>query len=57
MDSRAKLEVIMITFFVAGFGWLAFIDWRIALCVLMTHWANNARLDLERRRLTGVHHG
>ena len=53
MPSRTTLQVLQIASFVAGFGWLAFIDWRIALCVLMTHWANNARLDLERRSTTG----
>lgn len=45
---KLALQIIMVFGFISGMLWLLFIDWRIALAVLFTHWGNNARLALEK---------
>ena len=42
MSEKGIRDTFCVVSFLVGFGWLAYIDWRIAACVLMTHWANNA---------------
>lgn len=47
MSEKHKLMLFQAACFFIGFGLLAWVDWRIAVGVLMAHWANNIREDLR----------
>ena len=40
-NTRAVLQWFVVVSFMIGFGLLLWVDWRIAVGVLMTHWAND----------------
>lgn len=48
MSYRQALMIFQVVVFFLGFSLLTWVDWRIAIGVLMAHWANNARIELDK---------